>query len=307
MMPVIGDGTYDWTGYIPFDEQPNVFNPPEGFIITANNRIPPYGFKYHIAHDWVSPQRFNRILEMTNNKTKVSLDDMVRFQMDTNSNLYQNLKFVFNSISPQEKNWHTKLINWDGFETMESQEATIFEKWLKIMYKLPEKEIGFERSDLIYLVSAMQRNDTTCLNFQKKSCLQYASDAFDTAIAALEKEHSEIPKWGEVHSSKFPHRIFSSTDLDCFTSSSIPSMGGTATVNVADSNSKFVTTHSASYRQIIDFSQLEKSKFIFAPGQDGNPFAEGYSNFVTLWRDGKYLSFENYKQATKILFLNKKE
>ena len=301
MLPVIGDGTYEWTGFVPHADLPQVFNPVEGYVITANNRIPPYGYKYHIAHDWVSPQRFNRIFEMTNAKAKVSLEDMIAFQMDVQSNLFQNLKYVFTSMNSTNKDWQTKLANWDGIENLTSQEATIFEKWLKYMSKLPEKEIGFPRDDLIWLVSAMKRNDSTCGNFHGKSCLQYAADSFDNAISDLKKTYSSsIPAWGSVHTSYFPHRIFSNIQaLNCLTSSSTKTIGGTATVNVAASNENFVTTHAASYRQIIDFSDYEKSKFIFAPGQDGNPFALGYSNFIPLWRDGKYLSFSEENKKLK--------
>eukprot|EP01080_Neovahlkampfia_damariscottae_P012295 gene12295-5878_t len=307
MLPVIGDGTYEWVGFIPHAELPQVFNPTEGYVITANNRVPPYGYKYHIAHDWVSPQRYNRIYEMANAKPTFSVEDMISFQMDVQSNLYKNLKYVFQTMNSTNTAWQTKLANWDGNESMISQEAMIFEKWLKYMFKLPEKEIGFSRTDLVWLVSAMKRNDSTCGIFHGKSCLQYAADSFDLAISDLTSEYNKIPKWGEVHTAYFPHRVFSQIEiLNCLTSSATYAMGGTQTVNVAGSDDNFVTTHSASYRQIIDFSDYEKSKFIFAPGQDGNPLAPGYSNFIPLWRDGKYLSFENYKSSKTILHLHKK-
>ncbi len=71
-----GDGTlpvpgwtdeYEWTGYIPFEELPYTFNPAEGYIVTANNQVPPCDYPYLITHDWDYGFRAQRIVDMIKN------------------------------------------------------------------------------------------------------------------------------------------------------------------------------------------------------------------------------------------------
>ena len=68
-----GDGTlpvpgwtdeYEWTGFIPFEELPYTFNPPEGYIATANNQVPPLDYPNLITHDWDYGFRAQRIVDM---------------------------------------------------------------------------------------------------------------------------------------------------------------------------------------------------------------------------------------------------
>jgi penicillin amidase len=55
---------YEWTGYIPFEELPNTFNPPEGYIVAANNAVVGPDYLYFISADWNYGQRARRIAEM---------------------------------------------------------------------------------------------------------------------------------------------------------------------------------------------------------------------------------------------------
>ena len=49
-LPVSGsDDAHEWTGWIPFDEMPHVYDPPGGILATANGRITPDGYKYSIS------------------------------------------------------------------------------------------------------------------------------------------------------------------------------------------------------------------------------------------------------------------
>ncbi|HET7658566.1 MAG TPA: penicillin acylase family protein, partial [Bacillales bacterium] len=65
LLPVPGwTDKYEWTGYIPWDKLPTVVNPPEGFISTANNKVTPDGYPYHISNIWEEPFRAERIRQV---------------------------------------------------------------------------------------------------------------------------------------------------------------------------------------------------------------------------------------------------
>ncbi len=74
-----GDGTlpvpgwtdeYEWTGFIPFEEQPYTLNPAEGYIVTANNRVPPRDYPYLITYDWDYGFRSQRIVDMITQRAR---------------------------------------------------------------------------------------------------------------------------------------------------------------------------------------------------------------------------------------------
>ena len=57
-------GEYEWDGTIPYEELPRLVNPPEGYIVTANNRIVGDDYPYHITSEWMAGYRAQRIEEL---------------------------------------------------------------------------------------------------------------------------------------------------------------------------------------------------------------------------------------------------
>ena len=87
-LPVDGsNNTHEWTGYIPFDKLPSVFNPPSGIIGTANGRISPNGYPYSISVEWEAPWRTDRIYRVLSSGRKFSPADMLNLEMDVYSEL----------------------------------------------------------------------------------------------------------------------------------------------------------------------------------------------------------------------------
>ncbi len=89
-LPVVGSGTgesNDWNGYIPFDKLPSSFDPANGILATANDRIAPDGYPYLITKEWASPYRVERICQVLDSKPKLSPDDMLALQTDIFSNV----------------------------------------------------------------------------------------------------------------------------------------------------------------------------------------------------------------------------
>jgi penicillin G amidase len=82
------DGSTDageWVSYIPTDKLPQLFDPPSGTIVTANQRIVGTDYPYHLTHSWAQPYRARRIVELLNGKPKFSADDFRRIQGDVYS------------------------------------------------------------------------------------------------------------------------------------------------------------------------------------------------------------------------------
>ena len=56
--------SHEWVGYIPFDQLPQAFDPPDGILVTANARVTPEGYRYPITLNWMSPYRTERIYKL---------------------------------------------------------------------------------------------------------------------------------------------------------------------------------------------------------------------------------------------------
>src|SRR5438876_2363577 len=75
-------GEYEWTGFIPFDELPQTYNPQQHFIVTANNRVVDDTYPYYITNEWLNGYRAQRIRDLLTSKGKLAPSDMVTIQAD---------------------------------------------------------------------------------------------------------------------------------------------------------------------------------------------------------------------------------
>ncbi len=132
-LPVGGsDDAHEWKGFIPFDEMPHVYDPPEGILATANGRIAPDGYKYSIATEWDAPWRTDRIYRVLESGKKFAPADMLALQMDVSST-YDRFcadKFVYAidhaaNASDRAKRAAEILRDWDGRMSADSAAPTI--------------------------------------------------------------------------------------------------------------------------------------------------------------------------------------
>jgi len=134
-LPVDGsDNAHEWTGYIPFEKLPSVFNPPSGIIGTANSRISPDGYPYSISVEWEAPWRTDRIYRVLSSGRKFSPAEMLGLEMDIYSELD---RFVADKLieaidhsktKPVSARAHTAidvLRDWDGQMSANSAAPTI--------------------------------------------------------------------------------------------------------------------------------------------------------------------------------------
>ena len=80
LVPVPGDGRYEWDGYLPIIAKPHVVNPDDGYFATANNDLIPRDYEYMdaIGFSWSDPYRWLRIVEVLGSGTRFSMADMMR-------------------------------------------------------------------------------------------------------------------------------------------------------------------------------------------------------------------------------------
>ena len=87
LVPVLGNGKYEWSGYLPIVEKPNSFNPKKGFIATANQNLTPSDYKNWdaIGFTWSDPYRGDRVNEFLGSSDSLTMGDMKKLQVDVTS------------------------------------------------------------------------------------------------------------------------------------------------------------------------------------------------------------------------------
>ena len=132
-MPVPGeDDAHEWTGYVPYDKLPSVYDPPSGIIATANGRITPDGYPYPLSIEWMSPYRTQRLYKLLSEPKKFTPADMLTIQTDVVSpfDRFCAERFVYSidhtpKASKRAKEAAELMRNWDGTMDVDSAAATI--------------------------------------------------------------------------------------------------------------------------------------------------------------------------------------
>ena len=131
----IKDTTHEWNGYIPFDQMPAQFDPPSGFLATANARVTTDKSPYELTLEWTEPYRAERIYKSLQGRDKLTPKDMLAVQTDIYSEVDQEignrLAYAIDhtpGVDDRLRKAADLLRNWDGRLTTDSVAASIVTK-----------------------------------------------------------------------------------------------------------------------------------------------------------------------------------
>ena len=307
LYPVPGTGEWDWQGFVPFEAWPRVFNPKEGYVVTANHRVTPPGYPYTLALEWAEPYRARRIEEMLLAKERLGLEDMKAIQLDQTSLLFRDFRPVLQALTPlseKGRTWRDRLLAWDGRMEASSLEATAFALWYTELTRLPAREVGQAYWDEPrYLLKALKEGDKNCDQPEteyQETCLDFAALALERALGRF----ARLPSWGEVHQATFQHPVLSHTPLARFVERGVAFGGDRYTVNVGPFDPRTLRmTKGPSYRQIVDLSDPEASWFLHPMGQSGHLLTPHFADLLPLWGKGAYLPMRFAEPPRKQLVL----
>ena len=313
-------GDYEWTGYIPFDELPQTYNPEQHFIATANNRVVDDNYPYYITHEWSNGYRAQRIRDLLTGKEKLTLADMAQIQGDQYS--VPATEFVpyllkLQGETPLEKTALQILQAWDYMLTPTSIAAAIYIKFfnklehiflntilgddeaLKTSYMGVASNIltasnGYASRNKPLLIRLLKEHDDSWF---EKSAITNGPKSWDSAIkvafkAALdelrERLGSNILSWhyGTIHKMTYKHPLGNVKVLEPFFNRGPYPVGGDSdTVNMGAMlpNNPEVVITVPSFRQIVDLADLSRSLAIHAPGQSGLPASKHYDDLIQRW------------------------
>jgi penicillin amidase len=136
LLPVPGDGRYEWNGYLPITDLPHAVNPESGFFVTANHYLFPEGYPHPDAmhYTWADPYRAQRIGEVLASGRGYGVEDMVRLQNDDLTIPARALVPLLKRVEltePRSRQARDLLAGWDAVAGKDSVPAGVFEMWLR--------------------------------------------------------------------------------------------------------------------------------------------------------------------------------
>ncbi|WP_420595258.1 penicillin acylase family protein [Deinococcus sp.] len=303
-LPVAGDGQHEWTGFIPFDELPHVFNPADGLIVTANNKVVPDSYAAFLGNNrnWAEPYRAERITALLSGNEKLTLDSLKAVQLDTVSLVWRDLGPYLLATQPQDdlsRRALELLRPWNGDERADSVPPMIFEAWLMQLQKFAQDELGNTgQVNSLAVLNALKGNSKLCAVNGQGDCAAWLTSSLKAAVDDLSARLGENPDgwtYGKLHQVANDHQAFGGVKaVGWIFNRSAPTSGGTNTVNVARPQAaagpnQYRQTHAPSYRQLVDLADMNSSLFVGTLGQGGNPIGPHYADQMRLWRAGQYI------------------
>jgi penicillin amidase len=311
----------DWMGYIPFDRLPHVVNPPQGYIVTANNPPLPESYPYLMTTSWETPYRAARIIELIEGKPKLTADDIAAMQADVRSSQARALLPALleaSAADSQSRDAIAFLSGWDGTIAGESAQAAVYEAWYQQIgahifadelgdklwadYSAERNYVAMALSDLLRANRGGWCDDVG--TSQPETCADTLGAALRDGLAQMAQAQGSSDfttwRWDRVHHAMFPHTPFDSVPaLKPIFSRSIPNGGDAFTVNVGPvrAGQLYNQYNAPGYREVIDLSDLDASRFVQPVGQSGNLLSRNYSNLIARWQCGAYLPMR-FQQAT---------
>jgi penicillin amidase len=302
LLPAPGwSGDYDWTGTLPPAALPQSFDPPAGWIATANNKIVDDADPAFIAARWAGDERYRRIAELLQAKPKLSVADFEAMQMD---DLSQPLRDWVRRWLPGLKGADPEiagmLAKWDGRMDRDRAEPLIASLWMqRTAEDLLAKPLGRSFSDWWFwndgVLGTLLSNDHWCRD--SASCGALLAKSLQESVSKLKARFGADPaqwKWGAVHRMHFRHPIFRSLPLiRDWLDPDLPTDGDNFTLNrgvpIAQPGSvEMPDVHGPTMRLIVDMKDPMGAVVTLAGGQSGNPFSRNYDDWLMDWRDGRY-------------------
>jgi penicillin amidase len=305
LLPVPGGGSCEWAGFIPTRELPHFFNPAAGYVATANHKMIPDGYPYRVGYEWDPGYRFARIKAFIEGHTggdrKLSMANLQALQSDVISLPAMEFQRLLRSTSLGADASLRAFLAWNGELARDSSEAALYEVWLRDLTRALGTEVSPRFADHYRDLPAntvlrmMGHPDAEIFGPNPAARRdQLLRETLRSAREGLQKQLGPDParwRWGLLHQIHFRHALDERTPdaksvLDI---APLPRPGDGYTVNATGApGSSWDQVAGASYREIIDLGDWDRSVAVNSPGQSGQPSSPHYQDLAPLWDAGHY-------------------
>ncbi len=307
LMPVPGDGRYEWNGFHAPRSLPSVKDPAQGWIATANERNVPtdYPADVPLGFEFADRSRYERLAQLLSGKERVSVADAAEMQMDIRDLSALRLLVLLKEM----KGWDADsaqaldlLRGWNGDMRADSTAAAIAGTWLAshLGAALVTHAVAPDAQPLAPRVSAdaalriLETRDAVLGTDAAATTQTVLRESLSATLDELRRRlgpQMESWTWGGVHTLELTPpfgTLLRADELRAMTIGPQPVGGSGTTVALAAPGKDLAAIHGPSVRIVMDVGDWDKSVFMNMPGQSADASSPHYRDFLPGWLAGEF-------------------
>ncbi|QIX28856.1 penicillin acylase family protein [Nocardioides sp. JQ2195] len=312
----------DWSGkYIPFDALPKLFDPQEGFIVTANQAVVDDSYPLYLTDDWDHGYRSQRIRDLITAEGELSIDEMTDLQTDDRSALADVLVPHLLDIRLPDgyrNDGQEVLAEWDHRQGTGSAGAAYFNVVWKNLLELTFADEMRESirpdggsrwwtvvSDLVERPADPYWDDRSTDDVETRDDILRAAllAASDEIIRLMSRRPGEW-EWGQLHRLELRNQTLGTSGIglvEALFNRSHKIGGGSSLVNATSWNAAegYEVTSAPSMRMVVSLADFDDSRWINLTGNSGHAFHANYTDQAELFVEGKTLPWAFTKDAVE--------
>lgn len=320
------DSAYDWQGFLPFAELPNVLNPPAGYLVTANEAVIGPSYPHLLTTDWHYGYRSQRIHELISSAREagaITVADVQAMQFDNRNGFAPTLvpavqAAVAADASDLVRSATELWTEWDYQQPAEGEPGTedgrrsaaaayynaVWRHLLLATFDELPADYRLDGNDQSYEVvrGLLSQPDSPWWDRPETEAVEGRDDllraAAEAAASELSRDQGDEPadwRWGRMHTLTVRNQSFGTSGVGIvewlFNTDPVGVSGGSAIVNATgwDAADGYEVKAVPSMRMIVDLADLDASRWIQLTGNSGHAFHRNYDDQLELWRTGETL------------------
>jgi penicillin amidase len=308
LVPVPGDGRYEWAGYLPIENLPHILDPATGYYNTSNNYQIPTGSlatswpnPQALHYTWVDPFRAQSVAEVLGSGRKFTVADMVQLQNSDLSIPARSIVPLLRNIAianPTSSTAAQRLLHWNFVLDKDSVEAGIYEMFQRHLIEnvretvVPQVARGTIIVPMTRIISFLYAPDGSFGDDPTSGRDALVVKSLDQAVSDLTQRFGpDMEKWklGAYHYARIIHPMGQalSPKLEAkFDVGTMPRGGDDYTITATGSRDN--QSAGGSFKNIFDTENWDNSIGENNPGQSGDERDPHYGDLYALWAAGKY-------------------
>ena len=304
----------DWTGkFVPFDALPNVLDPADGVIATANQAVIGSDYPYYLTNSWDYGYRGQRLVSLLGAKARFSVEDMSELQLDSRNGFAPTfVPYLLDVLMPSQylAAGQRLLQDWDFEQPADSAAAAYYnavwrqtlaltfhdqlrpslwpdggDRWFEVMRRLLADPDSSWWDDIETETVVETRDDIL---------FQALAGARDELVRLQARRAAEWT-WGHHHRMNLENQSLGQSDIGLvrwlFNRGGYEVGGGGSIVNATKWNAAedYTVTAAPSMRMVVSLDDFDDSRWVNLTGVSGHAFHDNYVDQTELWVDGDTL------------------
>jgi penicillin amidase len=320
LMPIPGDGSYEWAGRWTGEQLPFVYNPPSGYITTSNEMNLPADYPYRerkLGFEWVNGSRHQRLEELLSKASKLKIEDSLRMQNDEVSIPARRLVALLQPLSsedPKTKAALNLLRGWDAVVEADLPQSALHEVWWSrhlrkgFKYAMLNKAAAdaFDDPDAAVMLDTLENLQTRFGQHAEEKRDELLLTTLRSAYEEMERLQGPDPKqwkWGKLHYNLSEHPFAAIVDTATGAKLNVGPIEKHGSEYVPNQSqyrvSDFRQTNGPSVRVVVDVGNWDNSRAINHPGQSGDLNNPHYRDLAPMWRNGEYFPLLYSREAVE--------